>query len=138
MNSNAASELPSDGPLCAAPIYTFPSIQDSHEEAILAELEPLPISTANPTGMPNHAIVTPTPASSHCSHKLKQSYLIAHDYFLCERVIIFHIHLEHSGQDARIVQLLVVAYEPSKDKYCGEFNDYIPSLPRMSSGKREQ
>jgi hypothetical protein len=88
--------------------------------------------------LPNHAIVTPAPASSYCFHKLKQSYLIAHDDFLSERVVIFHIDLKHSGQDARIVQLLVVAYEPSKDKYCGEFNDYIPSLPRMPSGKREQ
>jgi hypothetical protein len=88
--------------------------------------------------MPNHAIVTPAPVSSHCSHKLKQSYSIAHDDFLSERVIIFHIDLEHSGQDARIVQLLEVAYDPSKDEYCGEFNDYIPSLPIMPSGKREQ
>jgi hypothetical protein len=52
--------------------------------------------------------------------------------------IIFHIDLEHSGNKARIVELLVIVYNPSKEEYCGEFNDYIPSLPRMPSGKREQ
>jgi hypothetical protein len=25
---------------------------------------------------------------------------------------------------------LFIAYNPSKEEYCGKFNDYIPSLPR--------
>jgi lambda repressor-like predicted transcriptional regulator len=75
MNSNAASELHSDGPFCSAPINTFPSIQDSHDEDLLAELEPLPTSTAYLTRMPNHAIVTLAPALSHCSHKKEMSFI---------------------------------------------------------------
>lgn len=112
-DNDPTSELHGEGPLSTAPINTFSSIQDSHEDAILAELEPLPISTADPTGTPTHAVVTPAPASSDCIRKAKRSYSIAHDDFLSERVIIFHIDLEHSGQDAGIVQLSVVAYDPS-------------------------
>jgi hypothetical protein len=52
--------------------------------------------------------------------------------------MIFHTDLEHSGRKARIVELLVAAYNPSKEEYCGEFNNYIPSLPIIPSGKREQ
>jgi Exonuclease len=128
MDDDPASELHSEGPPSTAPINTSSSILDSHEEAILAELEPLPISTADPMGTPTHAVVTPAPASSDRTHKAKQSYLIAHDDFLSERVMIFHIDLEHSGKDARIVQLLVVAYDPSKGEYCGEFNKYVRPL----------
>jgi hypothetical protein len=73
MNRNATSELHSDGSLCTAPTKTHPSIQDSHEEAILAELEPLPTSTAYLTRMLNHAVVTP--ALSHCSHKKGVSFI---------------------------------------------------------------
>jgi hypothetical protein len=47
-------------------------MQDSHEETILAELEPLQTSTAYLTRMPNHAVVTP--ALSHCSHKKRHFF----------------------------------------------------------------
>jgi hypothetical protein len=139
MNSDAASELHSEGPLCTAPINTSPSIQDSHEDAILAELEPLPTSTYDPTGTPTHAVVTPVPASSDHTPKAKRSYSIAHDNFLSGRVIIFHIDLEHSGQDVGIVQLSVIAYDPSKEEYCGEFNEYVqpPKNAKWEKGAME-
>ena len=139
MNSDAASELHSEDPLCTAPINTSPSIQDSHEDAILAELELLPTSTADPTGTPTHVVVTPAPASSDHTQKAKRSYSIAHDDFLTERVIIFHIDLKHSGQDAGIVQLSVIAYDPSKEEYCGEFNEYVqpPKNAKWEKGAME-
>jgi hypothetical protein len=46
-------------------------------------------------------------------------------FCLKERVVIFHTDLKHTGQDAGIVQLLVIAYDPSKEEYCGEFNEYV-------------
>ena len=85
MDNGPASELHSKGPLCMAPVNRSSSIQDSYEEAILAELEPaLATSTADLTGTPTHAVITPAPASSNHTHKMKRSYSIAHDDFLSE------------------------------------------------------
>ena len=75
--------------------------------------------------MPTLAIVTPTPALFDPSCKPKRTFSIAHDDFLSERIMIFDIDLERSSKEARIVQLFVMAYDPSKWEYCGKFNEYI-------------
>jgi hypothetical protein len=105
----------------------------------LAELDHLPTSTTNPTETPTLAIVTPTPALSGPTHTPKWTFSIAHDDFLSERIIIFHIDLEHSGKEAgTIVQLSVVTYDPSKEEYCGEFNEYIQPPKNAKWEEREQ
>jgi hypothetical protein len=125
MDDDPVSELHGEGALCVTPVHISSSTQASHEEDILAELDHLPTSTTNPTGTPTLAIVTPTPALSGPTHTPKRTFSIAHDDFLSERIIIFHIDLEHSSKEAGIMQLLVVAYDSSKPEYCGKFNEYI-------------
>jgi hypothetical protein len=125
MDDDTVSELHREGALCVSPVHTSSSTQASHEEEILAELDHLPTSTADPAGTPTVAIVTPTPAFSGPMHTPRRTFSIAHDDFLSERIIIFHVDLEHSGKEAGIVQLSVVAYNPSQGEYCGEFNEYI-------------
>jgi hypothetical protein len=138
MDDDPVSELHREGALCVTPDHISSSTQASHEEDILAELDHLPTSTTNPTGTPTLAIVTPTPALSGPTHTPKRTFSIAHDDFLSERIIIFHIDLEHSGKEAGIVQLSVVAYDPSKEEYCGEFNEYIQPPKNAKWEEREQ
>jgi hypothetical protein len=89
--------------------------------------------------MPPHPIVTLAPTLLDHAHKPKRSYSIAHDDLLSERIIIFHIVLEHGGKEAGIVQLSVVAYYPSKDEYCSKFDKCIqsPKHAKLEKGAME-
>jgi inhibitor of KinA sporulation pathway (predicted exonuclease) len=46
------------------------------------------------------------------------------------------ILLKHSGQDARIIQLSIIVYAPTKEKYCGKFDEYVqpPKNVKLEKG----
>jgi hypothetical protein len=56
-----------------------------------------------------------------------------------ERIVIFHVDLEHAGEEAGTVQLSVVAYDPSKQEYCGKLNKYVqpPKNAKWEEGAME-
>jgi hypothetical protein len=55
------------------------------------------------------------------NHKCTKS--IAHDDWVGRRSIIFHVDQEHHGGDAcGVLQLSVVAYDPTGHKVVGEFD----------------
>jgi hypothetical protein len=62
-----------------APVSESSSTQDSCEEAVLGEIEHLPISNADSTRTPTHAAVTPSPASSVANHIQKRAFYNSHD-----------------------------------------------------------
>jgi hypothetical protein len=139
MDNDITAELHREGAACMAPVSNSSSIQDSHEEAILAEIEQLPMSNADPTATPTYAVVSPAPLSFVATRMQKRVYSIAHDDLLSDRIIIFHIDLEHSGEEAGIVQLSVVAYNPSSQQFCGEFDEYVqpPKNAKWEKGAME-
>jgi hypothetical protein len=59
------------------------------------------------------------------NHNRTRSKSIAHDDWVHGRSIIFHVDLEHGGDACGVIQLSVVAYDPTGHKVVGEFNDYI-------------
>jgi hypothetical protein len=60
---------------------------------------------------------------------------IVHDDFLKDRVVIFNLDLEHSGNEAGIVQLSVVAFDASDSAVRSEFSEYVkpPQNARWST-----
>jgi len=55
----------------------------------------------------------------------KRTKSIAHDDWVCHRVMIFHVDLEHGGDACGVLQLSVVAYDAKEIKAVGEFDEYI-------------
>jgi hypothetical protein len=79
------------------------------------------------------SLITLVPASSNRTYTAKRSNSIAHIDFLSERVVIFHIDIEHSGKEAGIVlQLLVVEYE----KFAASSTVTFPASQECQVGKR--
>jgi hypothetical protein len=56
---------------------------------------------------------------------LNRSKSIAHDDWVGSRSIIFHVDLEHGGDACGVLQLSVVAYDPTGRQVVGEFDYYI-------------
>jgi hypothetical protein len=56
----------------------------------------------------------------------KRTKSIAHDDWVCHQAMIFHVDLEHGGDAcAGVLQLSVVAYDPTDIKVVGGFDEYI-------------
>jgi hypothetical protein len=50
---------------------------------------------------------------------------IAHDDWVGHQAMIFHVDLEHGSDACGVLQLSVVAYDPTDVKVVGEFDEYI-------------
>jgi hypothetical protein len=55
----------------------------------------------------------------------KRAKPIAHDDWVCHQGMIFHVDLEHGGDACGVLQLPVVACDPTYVKVVGEFDEYI-------------
>jgi hypothetical protein len=55
----------------------------------------------------------------------KRKKAITHDDLAGLTSILFHVDLEHGGDYCGVLQISVVAYNPSEAKVIGEFDEYI-------------
>jgi hypothetical protein len=112
MADDADPELCTNGALCLTSAKTNTPSEVARGETVLLQLCDLPQDAIQLSTAPKSAIITPSEhaiAPSTTSHKPKRMQSIVHDDLLEDRVMIFNIDLEHSGNEARIVQLSVVA-----------------------------
>jgi hypothetical protein len=58
----------------------------------------------------------------------KRTKSIAHDDWVCHQAMVFQVDLEHGGDACGVLQLSVVAYDPTYTKVVGEFDEYIKPL----------
>ena len=64
-------------------------------------------------------VVTPSKA------KTRSKYSIAHEWIDMNLAVLFHIDIEHAGDEAGIVQLSVVATDQTGHEVLGEFDRYV-------------
>jgi hypothetical protein len=67
--------------------------------------------------LPNPVLTAPS--------KTKRSVHVAHDDLVGHRSVIFHVDLEHVGDNCGVLQLLVVAHDPTEGKIVGKFDKHI-------------
>ena len=66
-----------------------------------------------------------------------QKNSMAHNDFKKKAIIVFHVDLEHAGDDAGVVQLSVVAHDPGSNENIGEFNEYVrPPCNKTWTGEK--
>jgi hypothetical protein len=67
---------------------------------------------------PTPGLTLPNPVSTAPS-KTKRSASVAHDDLVGHRSVIFHVDLEHGGDNCGVLQLSVVAYDPIEGEIVG-------------------
>ena len=128
MADDANPELCTNGELSLTSANTNTPTEVARDETVICQLHDLPQFIGQLSMAQKSAVITPsehTNAPSSTSHQPKRMHSIVHDDFLKDRVMIFNIDLEHSGDEAGIVQLSVVAFDASNSAVHSEFNEYV-------------
>ena len=106
MVDDANPELCTHGDLCVTSAKTNTPSEVARGETVLLQLRDLPQDAGQLLTTPKSAINTPSeranaPSTTSCKPKCMHS--IVHDDLLEDRVMIFNIDLQHSGNKAGIV-----------------------------------
>jgi hypothetical protein len=110
-----ASLRPLGGLVMPSSSSSSSSSEDNGQDAHGANQQEHEQQTTNPTSIPGATITTRT----------NRSNSIAHDDLAHGRSIIFHVDLEHGGDACGVLQLSVVAYDPTGANIIGEFDEHI-------------